>query len=76
MLGVKIEFCPLDWYSSSPTEIVLYKRMYKSYYTKECIILQKVNIDPVLKETDPDISFKVLLKDYMNLFNKLGYQRQ
>ena len=32
--------------------------------------LQKVNIDPVLKETDPDISFKVLLKDYMNLFNK------
>ena len=32
--------------------------------------LQKVNIDPVLKETDLDISFKVLLKDYMNLFNK------
>ena len=32
--------------------------------------LQKVNIDPVLKEKDPDISFKVLLKDYMNLFNK------
>ena len=32
--------------------------------------LQKANIDPVLKETDPDISFKVLLKDYMNLFNK------
>ena len=31
---------------------------------------QKVNIDTVLKETDPDISFKVLLKDYMNLFNK------
>ena len=31
--------------------------------------LQKVNIDPVLKETDPNISFKVLLKDYMNLIN-------
>ena len=27
MLSVKIEFCPLDWYSSSPTAIVLYKRM-------------------------------------------------
>ena len=28
MLSVKIEFCPLDWYSSSPTAIVLYKRIY------------------------------------------------
>ena len=28
MLIVKIEFCPLDWYSNSPTAIVLYKRMY------------------------------------------------
>ena len=28
MLSVKIEFCPLDWYSSSPTAIFLYKRMY------------------------------------------------
>ena len=28
MLSVKIEFCSLDWYSSSPTAIVLYKRMY------------------------------------------------
>ena len=28
MLSVKIEFCPFDWYSSSPTAIVLYKRMY------------------------------------------------
>ena len=28
MLSVKIQFCPLDWYSSSPTAIVLYKRMY------------------------------------------------
>ena len=28
MLSVKIEFCPLDWYSSSPTVTVLYKSMY------------------------------------------------
>ena len=28
MLSVKIEFCPLDWYSSSPTPIVLYNKMY------------------------------------------------
>ena len=28
MLSAKIEFCPLDWYSSSSTAIVLYKRMY------------------------------------------------
>ena len=28
MLSVKIEFCVLDWYSSSPTAIVLYKIMY------------------------------------------------
>ena len=32
MLSVKIEFCPLDWYSSnicfSPTIIVLYNSMY------------------------------------------------
>ena len=27
MLSVKIEFCPLDWYSNSPTAIVLYNRM-------------------------------------------------
>ena len=27
MLSVKIEFYPLDWYSSSPTAIVLYKKM-------------------------------------------------
>ena len=25
MLIVKVEFCPLDWYSSSPTAIVLCK---------------------------------------------------
>ena len=28
MLSVKIEFRPLDWYSSSPTAIALYKKMY------------------------------------------------
>ena len=28
MHSVKIEFRPLDWYTSSPTTIVLYKRMY------------------------------------------------
>ena len=28
MLSVKIEFCPLDWYSSGPTTIILYNRMY------------------------------------------------
>ena len=28
MLIVKIEFCPLDWYSSSPTAIVLRKILY------------------------------------------------
>ena len=28
MLSVKIEFCLLKWYSSNPTAIVLYKRMY------------------------------------------------
>ena len=28
MHSVKIEICLLDWYSSSPTTIVLYKKMY------------------------------------------------
>ena len=28
MLSVKIEFFPLDWFSSSPTAIVLYNRIY------------------------------------------------
>ena len=28
MLSVKIDFCPVDWYSSSSTAIVLYKKMY------------------------------------------------
>ena len=31
MLNVKIEFCPLDWYSSSPTAM---------FYTKECICVK------------------------------------
>ena len=29
MLIVKIEFCPFDWYSSSPTAIVLCKILYR-----------------------------------------------
>ena len=28
MHSVKIEFCPLDWYSSSPTTIVVHNKMY------------------------------------------------
>ena len=28
MLTAKIEFCPLDWYSNSPTAIVLHNKMY------------------------------------------------
>ena len=28
MLSVKIDFCPVDWYLSSSTAIVLYKKMY------------------------------------------------
>ena len=28
MISVKTEFCPLDCYSSSPTAILLYNRMY------------------------------------------------
>ena len=35
MHSVKIEFCPLDWYSSSPTTIVLYsttKCIYVKYF--------------------------------------------
>ena len=34
MLSVKIEFCPLNWYSSSPIVIVLYKRMYMCKLSK------------------------------------------
>ena len=32
--GVKIEFCPLDWYSSSPTAILLYNRIYMFLRTR------------------------------------------
>ena len=28
MLSIKIEFYPLDWYSSNSTAIVLYNKMY------------------------------------------------
>ena len=28
MLSVKIDFCPLDWYLSSLTTIILYNRLY------------------------------------------------
>ena len=28
MLSVNIEFCPLSWYSTSPTAILLYSRVY------------------------------------------------
>ena len=28
MISVKIEFCPLDWYSSSSTAILLHNKMY------------------------------------------------
>ena len=31
MLIVKIEFCPLDWYSSSPTQL---------FYAKYCICVK------------------------------------
>ena len=44
MLSVKIEFCPLDWYSSSPTAIVLYKRMYMcKMLSSNCQKLKKRN---------------------------------
>ena len=42
MLSVKIEFCPLDWYSSSPTAIVLYNRMCMSkMFSSNCQKLKK-----------------------------------
>ena len=34
MLSVKIEFCPLNWYSSSPTAIVLYKNLTVHVYVQ------------------------------------------
>ena len=45
MLNVKIEFCPLDWYSSSPTAIFLYKRMYMcKVFPSNCQKLKKENV--------------------------------
>ena len=43
MHSVKIEFCPLDWYSSSPTTLVLYNKMYmcKVFLTKREKLKQK-----------------------------------
>ena len=42
MLNVKIEFCPFDWYSSSPTAIFLYKRMYMcKVFPSNCQKLKK-----------------------------------
>ena len=32
--------------------------------------VQKVNVESVLNQTDPDTSFKLLMKDYTVLFNK------
>ena len=42
MLSVKIEFCPFDWYSSSPTAIVLYNKMYMcNVFPSNCQKLKK-----------------------------------
>ena len=42
MLSVKIEFCPLDWYSSSPIAIILYNRMYMcKIFSSNCQTLKK-----------------------------------
>ena len=44
MLSVKIEFCPLNWYSSSPTAIVLYEKMYMcKMFSSNCQKLKKEN---------------------------------
>ena len=44
MLSVKIEFCLLDWYSSSPTAFVLYNRMYTcKAFPSNCHKLKKEN---------------------------------
>ena len=46
MLSVKIEFCALDWYSCSPTGIVLYKRMYMcKMFPSNCQKLKKRKCD-------------------------------
>ena len=46
MLSVKIKFFPLDRYSSSPTAIVLYKRMYMcKIFPSNCQKLKKRKCD-------------------------------
>jgi len=32
--------------------------------------LQNIDIEPVLTENDPEISYQILMKEYMKLFNK------
>ena len=55
MHSVKIEFCPLDWYSSSPTTIVLYIKMYmckvfpsnrKNLKKRKCNLLEISSASP------------------------------
>ena len=42
MHSVKIEFCPLDWYSSSPTTIALHNKMYMcKVFPSNCKKLKK-----------------------------------
>ena len=43
MFSVKIEFCLLDWYSSSPTAIVLYNKctVYVQSVSKQSLKAQK-----------------------------------
>ena len=44
MLSVKVEFCPLDWYSSSPTAIVFYNKIYRcKVFPSNCQKLKKEN---------------------------------
>ena len=46
MLSVKVEFCPLDWYSSSPTAIVFYNKMYIcKVFPSNCQKLKKRKCD-------------------------------
>ena len=46
MPHLKIEFRPLDWYSSSSTAIVLYKRMYMcKMFPSNCEKLKKRKCD-------------------------------
>ena len=46
MHSVKIKFCPLDWYSSSSTTIVLYNKMYMcKVFPSNCKKLKKRKYD-------------------------------